>query len=48
LKKRTPNDSNSPFKDKEKEGGEGRSQLGGLWKVLTFGGKWKVPMFDGP
>jgi hypothetical protein len=24
------------FKDKEKEGNEGRPQLGGLWKVLMF------------
>jgi hypothetical protein len=35
---------NSPFKEKEKEGGEGKSQLGGQWKVLMLGGPWKVPM----
>jgi hypothetical protein len=27
-----------PFKEKKKEGGEGRSQLGGQWKVPMFGG----------
>jgi hypothetical protein len=27
-----------PFKEKEKEGGEERPQLGGQWKVLMFGG----------
>ncbi len=26
------------FKKKEKEGGEGRSQLGGQWKVPMLGG----------
>jgi hypothetical protein len=30
-----------PFEEKEKEGGEERSQLGGQWKVLMFGGQWK-------
>jgi hypothetical protein len=30
------------FKEKEKEGGEGRPQLDGLWKVPMFGGPWKV------
>jgi hypothetical protein len=35
---RAPTDSNSPFKKKEKEEGEGRLQLGGQWKVLMFGG----------
>jgi hypothetical protein len=30
-----------PFKKKEKEGGERRSQLGGQWKVPMFGGQWK-------
>jgi hypothetical protein len=30
-----------PFKEKEKEGGEERSQLGGQWKVLMLGGQWK-------
>jgi hypothetical protein len=29
LEKRAPNDSNSPLKEKEKEGGEGRAQLDG-------------------
>jgi hypothetical protein len=29
------------FKEKEKEGGERRPQLGGLWKVSMFGGPWK-------
>jgi hypothetical protein len=38
-KKRAPNDLNSSFKEKEKVGGEGRSQ---------FVGRWKVPMFGGP
>jgi hypothetical protein len=45
--KRAPNDPNLPFKEKEKEGDEGRSQLGGQWKVLMLGGQWKVLMFDG-
>jgi hypothetical protein len=27
-----------PFKEKEKEGTEGRSQLSGQWKVSMFGG----------
>ncbi len=30
-----------PFKKKEKEGGEGRSPLGGQWKVPMFGHQWK-------
>jgi hypothetical protein len=30
-----------PFKEKEKERGEGRSQLDGPWKVPMFGGQWK-------
>jgi hypothetical protein len=34
------------FKEKEKEGGEKRPQLGGLWKVSMVGGFWKVPMFS--
>jgi hypothetical protein len=42
-----PNDPNLPFKEKEKEGSEGRSQLGGQWKVPTLGGPWKVPLFSG-
>jgi hypothetical protein len=29
------------FKVKEKEGGEGRLQLDGQWKVPMFGGPWK-------
>ncbi len=29
MEKKTLNDSNPPFKKNEKEGGEGRSQLGG-------------------
>jgi hypothetical protein len=33
------------FKEKEKEGGEGRPQLSGLWKVPMFGGLWKVQVF---
>jgi hypothetical protein len=37
-----------PFKEKEKEGGEGRSQFGGQWKVPMFDGQWKVSMFGGP
>jgi hypothetical protein len=32
------------FKEKEKEGGERRSQFSGQWKVPMFGGQWKVPM----
>jgi hypothetical protein len=36
-----------PFKEKEKEGGEGRSQLGGQWKVPKLGGQWKVPKLGG-
>jgi hypothetical protein len=35
------------FIEKEKEGGEGRPQLGGQWKVPMFGGSWKIPMFGG-
>jgi hypothetical protein len=46
--KKTPNDLNSPFKDKEKGGDEGRSKLNGQWKVPMFGGQWKVPLFGGP
>ncbi len=34
-------------KKKEKEGGEGRSQLDGQWKIRMFCGPWKVPMFGG-
>jgi hypothetical protein len=30
------------FKEKEKEGGEGKPQLGGQWKVLIFGALSKV------
>jgi len=36
------------FKEKEKEGSEGRPQLDGLWKVPMFGGLRKVLMFSGP
>jgi hypothetical protein len=36
------------LKEKEKEGGEGRSQLGGQWKVILLGGPWKVLLFGGP
>ncbi len=32
------------FKEKEKEGDEGRFQLGDQWKVPMLGGQWKVPM----
>ncbi len=55
--KRNPNDLNSPLKEKEKEGGERRSQFGGQWKVpmlggpwnvTLLGGLWKVPLFGGP
>jgi len=41
-KKRTQNDLNLSFKDKEKERGERRSQFGGQWKVPMFGDLWKV------
>jgi hypothetical protein len=34
-----------PFKEKEKEKDEERSQLNGQWKVVMFSGPWKVPMF---
>ncbi len=37
-KKKALNDPNSPFKEKEKEGGEGRSQLDSQWKVPMLGG----------
>jgi hypothetical protein len=46
-RKKNPNDTNSPFKEKEKEGSEGRSQLNGQWKVPMFVGPWKVPLFGG-
>ncbi len=36
-----------PFKEKEKEGGEGRSQLDDQWKISMLGGSCKVPMFGG-
>jgi hypothetical protein len=42
AKERTPNDSSPPFKEKEK-GGEGKSMLGGQWKVPKLGGQWNVP-----
>jgi hypothetical protein len=31
-----------PFKEKEKEGGEGKSQLNGQWKVPMFSGPYKI------
>jgi hypothetical protein len=31
------------FKEKKKEGSEGRPQFGGQWKVLMLSGPWKVP-----
>jgi hypothetical protein len=37
-----------PFKEKEKEGGERRSQLSDQWKVPLFGCPWKVPLLSGP
>jgi hypothetical protein len=37
-KKKALNDPNLPFKKKEKEGGERRPQLSGLWKVPMLGG----------
>jgi hypothetical protein len=37
--KKPSNHSNSPFKEKEKEGGEGRPQLGGEWKVPMLNGQ---------
>jgi hypothetical protein len=46
-RKKTPNYPNSLFKNKEKEGGEGRSQFGGQWKVPMVSDPWKVPMFGG-
>jgi hypothetical protein len=30
------------YKEKEKEGGEIITQLGGQWKVPMLGGPWKV------
>jgi len=36
-----------PFKEKEKERGEGRSQLGGQRKVPMLDDQWKVSMFSG-
>jgi hypothetical protein len=36
------------FKEKEKEGVEGRSQLGGQWKVPMFGDQWGNILFGGP
>jgi hypothetical protein len=36
------------FKEKEKEGGEGRSQFGGQWKVIMLSGQWKDIMLAGP
>ncbi len=44
--KKAPNDSICAFKEKEKEGGEGRSQLGGHWKVpsLVASGRFQCLM----
>jgi hypothetical protein len=42
------NDPNLPFKENEKEGGEGRSQFGDQWKAPMFGGPWKVSLLSGP
>ncbi len=36
-----------PFKEKEKERGERRSQFSGQCKVLMFSGPWNVPMLNG-
>jgi hypothetical protein len=36
-----------PFKEKEKEGGEKKSQFNNQWKVPMFGGQWKVLMLGG-
>jgi hypothetical protein len=36
-----------PFKEKEKEGGEGRSQFDGQWEVPLLSGPWKVLMLNG-
>jgi hypothetical protein len=43
ARERTPNDPSPPFKEKEK-GGEGRSMLGGQWKVpsLVTNGRFQV------
>jgi hypothetical protein len=38
LKTKAPNDSNSPFKEKENEKNEGKSQLSGQWKVQLISG----------
>jgi len=35
------------LKKNEKEGGEGKSQLNGQWKVPMLGGPWKVPLLSG-
>jgi hypothetical protein len=37
-----------PFQKYEMEGGEGRSQLSGQWKVVLLGGQWKVLLLGGP
>ncbi len=31
------------FKERKKEGGERRPQLGGQWGSILFNGQWKVP-----
>jgi hypothetical protein len=46
-KKETPMIQIHHFKKKEKERGEGKSQLDGQWKVLMFSGLWKVPNLSG-
>jgi hypothetical protein len=48
VEEKASNDSNPPFKENEKEGGEGRPQFGDKWKVPMLGGPWKVSMFGGP
>jgi hypothetical protein len=46
--KRVLNDSNSPFKKKEKERDEKKSQLSGRWKVAMLNAPWKVPLLTSP
>jgi hypothetical protein len=36
-----------PFKEKEKEGGKGKSQLNDQWTVPLFNRLWKVPLLGG-
>ncbi len=35
------------FREKEKEGGKGRPQLGGQWNVPMFGGQWGSILLGG-